>query len=831
MQRETLLDFFHSFAGLTNDFLIYDDGFRSFRYRYCDVARTAGSFAARLRGAGLVQGDHALLWGENRPEWIVTLWGCLLAGVVAVPVDYRSSAGFLTRVAETVHARLLLAGEEVPLAEFRGEAPVWRLAEIDWASAARAPDFSPKRDDPVEIIFTSGATAEPKGVVITHRNVLANIVPVEREVHKHRRWARPFFPVRFLNLLPLSHMFGQAMTTFIPPMLPGIVVFMHGYNPAEIVRQIHVRRVSVLVSVPKILEVLRDHVERLFPDLIKGPDPGGFWMWRWWHYRKIHDLFGWKFWSFIVGAAPLPPELEEFWSRLGFLVIQGYGLTETAPIVTLNHPFHARKGTVGKPIAGVQVKLADDGEILVRGDNVTTGYFNSPGAAEFEVNGAGETWFHTGDIGSLDDDGGLVIRGRKKEMIVTPEGLNVFPEDVEKVLKEIAGVVDCAVVGRDRVHAVLVLAPGTSDADVVRQANAQLEESQKIRGVSVWPARELPRTEGTGKLKRAEIRTWVERGGTVTPDKQAQTLQPVLARYAAGRTLSGGTTLDELGLSSLERIELMMALDLDESQFSEARTVGELTRLASYPGGAKPSDQSETVLPRWNRGVAARAIRRIALPFFLLPLTRVFAWIRVEGGRNLDKIPGPVIFASNHQSHMDVPVILAALPARWRYKVAPAMSKEFFGAHFFPEKHGRRRWLTNSLAYYLAALLFNCFPLPQKESGALESLRYAGELASDGWCVLIFPEGRLTETGAIGKFQPGVGMMAARLGVPVVPIRIEGLDRVLHQSARMATPGRVAVRIGAPVLLKGDNYQELAHRVEDAVRELGAENRSTESPR
>src|SRR5262249_1621319 len=170
------------------------------------------------------------------------------------------------------------------------------------------------RDDVAEIIFTSGATADPKGVLITHRNVLANIVPVEREVLKYRKWGGPFFPLRFLNLLPLSHMFGQAMATFVPPMLPGIVVFMRGYNPGEIVSQIRSRRVSVLVSVPKILEVLKDFVEgRLKPAPPGGGITGGVLsrtVRRWWRYRAVHRAFGWKFWAFVVGAAPLDAELE-----------------------------------------------------------------------------------------------------------------------------------------------------------------------------------------------------------------------------------------------------------------------------------------------------------------------------------------------------------------------------------------------------------------------------------------------------------------------------------------------------------------------------------------
>src|SRR5579871_1470083 len=499
MARETLLDFFEDLAQIREPFLIYDEGFRTRTDRYDQVVGKAQAFAARLAAAGVTPGDKVILYGENRPEWIVALWGCLLSGVIAVPIDYRSSPEFVDRVDKIVHARLILTGDDVL---FPPDERVWPLASLSDAFVAAAAPAPPiTKDQTAEIIFTSGATAEPKGVVITHRNILANIVPVEREILKYRGYGRPFFPIRFLNLLPLSHMFGQSMATFIPPMLPGIVIFMRGFNPNEIVRQIHSRRVSVLVSVPQILQILREHIVKRFPELRVLRPEKMHWLRRWWRYRRVHRMFGWKLWSFVVGAAPLPAELEQFFSELGFLVIQGYGLTETAPIVTLNHPFHARKGTVGTPIAGVQVKIAEDGEILVRGENVTTGYFERPEetASAFE-----DGWFHTGDIGKLNENGGLVILGRKKEMIVTPEGLNVFPEDVEEALKQQPGVRDAAVIGTDRVQAVLILNPGVNADAIVIAANAKLADYQRIRNVSLWPYAEFPRTEGTGKLKRRE---------------------------------------------------------------------------------------------------------------------------------------------------------------------------------------------------------------------------------------------------------------------------------------------------------------------------------------
>ncbi len=836
MPRATLIDFFHDLAAARGTFLIYDDGFRSRAYSYADVGRAARGFAARLQQAGIGKGDAVVFWSENRPEWIAAFWGCLLAGAVVVPIDYRASPDFLARVSRIVRAKIVLAGHDVPPLPAALEAQTWPLHELDWTGDGGGPTASIVRDDVAEIIFTSGATAEPKGVLITHRNVLANIVPVEREIQKYRKYATPFLPLRFLNLLPLSHMFGQAMATFIPPMLAGEVIFMRSYNPADVISQIKSRRISVLVSVPKILDVLREHVARLDPRprelLSREPSNGRrseHVALRWWRYRQIHRMFGLKFWAFVVGAAPLEPELEKFWGELGFAVIQGYGLTETAPIVTLNHPFAMRKGSVGKPIAGVEVKIAPDGEILVRGENVTTGYFN----AEQETAQAFEDgWFHTGDVGEIAPDGQLYIRGRKKEMIVTPEGLNVFPEDVERVLNDIPGVRESAVVGapigsEERVHAVLVLDPGIDPEAVVRDANARLDDHQKIRRAIVWPESELPRTEGTRKLKRAAIAEWVRTGTAprLAPHGEDR-LAALLAKYGAGANVAPGTTIEELGLSSLDRVELMVALEdafqtrIDESAFSEARDVGQLRSLVEHASAGDAPPREPVVFPAWNRSAPARAIRRVSLPTWILPLARLFAWIHVDGRERLRGIDGPVIFAANHQSHMDTPVIMAALPARFRYRVAPAMAKEFFGAHFYPQQHSTREWFTNSLNYYLAALFFNAFPLPQREAGARQTLRYIGEVLADGFSILIFPEGRRSSTGDIDRFRPGIGMIASRLDVPVVPVRLEGLDRVLHPNARMARPGRVRVAFGAPMRLTGEDYEALAKQVEDAVKAL-----------
>lgn len=515
-----------------------------------------------------------------------------------------------------------------------------------------------------------------------------------------------------------------------------------------------------------------------------------------------------------MGGAPLSADLERFRLNLGFVVAQGYGLTETSPIISFSHPFHVDPGTTGKPLAGLEVRIAEDGEVLVRGDNVTPGYFQADAetAAAFH-----DGWFRTGDLGEFTSAGNLAIRGRKKDVIVTPEGLKGYPEDVESKLNRIPGVRECAVIGTDAVHAVLVLEPGFDSKPIVRQANLQLEPHQKIRSVSVWTSGELPRTSTTHKLRRRDIAALLQTERQA-PSQPKFDVYDVLQKYAPGRPITPETTLDELGLSSLDRVELMIDLEhslnttIDESVFTSTNKVADLVRTTPM---TPPIPE-----PAYNRTWVAKLIRRFLLPTVFLPATRLFADLTVSGRDSLNAIKGPVIFAANHQSHLDTPTLLASLPRRWRYRIAPSMWLEYFDAHFDPECHCFWERLTSTILYGLIALLFNAFPISQAGSGTRQSLRYIGDLVEEGWSILIFPEGERTLTGEIGHFYPGVGIIASRMHLPVIPVRLSGLDRVLHRHARTPHRGPVHVRFGTPIFANGESYEEVAMRIERAVRAL-----------
>jgi long-chain acyl-CoA synthetase len=373
---------------------------------------------------------------------------------------------------------------------------------------------------------------------------------------------------------------------------------------------------------------------------------------------------------------------------------------------------------------------------------------------------------------------------------------------------------------------VLVLEPGNDAASLIHQANTRLQAHQRIRDFSLWPGDALPRTEAIRKLKREEIRRWL--AGDIpthrpTPPAGGSKVEQVLA--ARHHLIDPQVTLDELGLTSLDRIELALALEeqagitLSETAVAEARTVADLQRTVDDAMHAPRLDEA-LVFSRWSRNLVVRAVRRVNLTLWVLPLAHVFVRLRIEGREHLNEVEGPAIFAANHQSLLDVPTILLSLPRPWRWRMSVAMAKDLFAAHFDPADHPLWQRLVSGIAYYLAVFFFNAFPVPRSGPGTRATLRYAGTLASNGFSILIFPEGHRTERGEINAFQPGVGMMAARLRLPVIPVRLEGLDRVMHYSWWWPRRGDVRVIFGPPLQLKGHDHVSLAKRVEEAVVDL-----------
>ncbi len=821
--------------------ILFDNGFRTWRLTHEQVWRRSAALASRFASLNLKKGDRVAIWSENRPEWVVAFWACVARGLEVVPVDSQSSGRLFDRIRGESNAQLAILGETVQAP--RLTIPTLGVVQIAAIAPQEHFDTVPVGpDDVVQIVYTSGTTGDPRGVVHRHRNICANLAPFQREITRYLGYARPFQPIRILDQLPLSHLFGQSLGLFIPVFLGGSVVFMTDLRAAAAIRLIARERVSVLGTVPGVARNFQSELERRFSLADEEPIGKG-WLGaarRWWKYRQVHRHLGLKFWCVVLGGSAVAPELERFWRKLGFVVVQGYGLTESSPVITVNHPFNTRQGSIGKPVEGQRVRLAPDGEILVSGESVATEYLEAGGRLGKL---AEDGWLHTGDVGSIDSEGRIYYRGRKKDVIVTGSGLNVYPQDVEAALNLQPEVRESVVVAKaatdgELVHAVLLLKDATADpAGLVAEANRALEAHQRIQSWSLWREPDFPRTPSTLKVKRGEVARKINlpservahRGASLGDGDE---IAKILFRVGAPEKSEGESRLvEDLGLSSLDRIELLSRLEgrygvtLDEERFSQLSTVQQVReaieagRLRTAPVEGSGGD----VMPRWGQLALVRLFRGLAQNLILLPGYRLLIELSCDGLENVAAVSPPVLFAANHNSHLDVPSILAALPWRRRAKVAPAMLQDYFLPHF---RGGGLAWRVRwraSLKYYLACALFGAFPLPHALGGVRDTLRYTGELVQRGVCPLVFPEGERSDDGRLQPFKPGIGLIAIRLEVPVIPVYIQGAFEAWSKHDRLPPGyGKIRVRFGKALRFGGEkDAAEVAAEVEKAVRRLG----------
>ena len=317
---------------------------------------------------------------------------------------------------------------------------------------------------------------------------------------------------KILSLVPLSHMYGQLIGVFTPLMIGSSIMFTDNLSPQNILRVIKEEKIWILGLLPKLMEILKDYVtikfslsSEKFRNLYQKTKPRR-WQIRLWTFRRLHFNIGWRLVTLMVGGAALDSSVEEFWRCLAYSMFQGYGLTETSPLITLADPTNSAAGSIGKALSGQEIRLVEN-EIYVRGPNVSRGYFGD----ESKTNKVfSEGWFKTGDLAEIDKNGNIFFKGRKDDVIVRPDGINVFPDDIETVLKSIESVKDCAVIGvkhegYDEIYAVLILKDGAkhSAEEIVRIANSRLNIYQKIDNY-ILGKEDFPRTP-TMKVKKVKL--------------------------------------------------------------------------------------------------------------------------------------------------------------------------------------------------------------------------------------------------------------------------------------------------------------------------------------
>ncbi len=821
--------------------LIIKPGFRTRVWTYRDLADIVPRVARHFSDAGMRKGDRVLIWGVNRPEYGIAFLAALRAGAILVPLDVASLPDFAHKIAERTSATAAIvsaqtreraAGLGLPLYDME------RLPDLS-RSKERLPKAALTGEDLAEVVFTSGTTGDPKGAMLTHRNILSNTLA-----------AVQIFPIgpkqRLISILPLSHMFEQLAGFFAALASGASVVYPTSRQPAVLRRTFADYHVTMVLITPAIVRSLFTAIERraeaegkraLFARLRRWARRLPFPLRRL-LFVTVHRQFGGRLRYIVSGGAALEPALGEAWRDLGVDVLQGYGTTECSPAVSFNRLERNRMGSVGVPVPGVEVRIAPDSEVLVHGPNVFKGYWENEDATRACLDADG--WYHTGDLGEFDADGFLWLKGRKKDMIVLADGRNVYPEDIENVLLAdprvqaatsperpvVETVVGLQRPGQDvEVHAVFLLRDEEQVAAIVRDANAKLSSAQQIRGHSIWPENTLPLTP-TQKVKSRIV---IERllsaqraaatQAVTGEERKLSDLEALIARVttAPAQAIHAGATLSgDLGLDSLARVDLLGAIEeelgayIDDATVDPNATVADLERMVHAAHAAK----RETGIYGWPLSPLVRSFGLLLQETFMWPLVHIFYRVKITGHERLRGLRGPVLFTPNHCLHWDNGIILTAIPLSWRWRLAvAAAADDVFG---------------NKLNGIFSAVVANAFPLA-REGAIRRSLELLGARLDRQFSVLIYPEGKLTLGGPTQQFKSGAGLIAVEGATPVVPMKLkinrvsilDHLDRTWERERADGWRGDVEVVFGEPLYFPaGTDPNEATARLQAAVAAL-----------
>ncbi|GAB4484052.1 MAG: AMP-binding protein [Thermodesulfovibrionales bacterium] len=858
-------------------FHFFRDGWQTLTYR--EFADMVSGLATHLLRSGLSSGDRVGLISENRPEWCVAYLAIITAGGIAVPVDSQlgpDEVSTLLRDAES-HGVFHSARTRDSLSAFRSSHPENpRLLLFDFddpgfagimqsASASEFPNRSP--EDIASIIYTSGTTGRPKGVVLTQRNFCSDAEAiVEADI------LSPADNV--LSMLPLHHTYAFMGTFLVPIMLGGSVTYPASLKGPDLTAAIRERGVTILIGVPQVLGMIRNSI---INKIAAMPKPVSGLLFRtlrlsgWMRrnlsvnlgkvvFRTAHQAMGPQFRYLTSGGAKLDPLVMQDLEALGFTVLEGYGLTETSPVVTFNPPRKRKPGSAGAPLPSVEIRIsnpsaAGEGEIEIKGPMVMQGYYRNPSATADVLH---DGWFRTGDIGRLDSDGYLFITGRSKEVIVMNTGKNIYPEEVEKLYSGSKLIREICVTGlgkdgiTEALHGIVVpdfeyaKQAGISNVQEalkweINELSSKMPSYMRITGYSIRKE-PLPRTP-LGKLRRFMIRPDI--------DLQAARETPAQAEDALSRDETGRLVVNtirafvankpaihaddhlelDLGLDSLSKIELVASLEklfsvsLAEDFLADVQTVGELAdKIRAHASGAGGHEQA--VKNGWKKLLSTEPADAIALVdpsdpmipshvMYLLLKTffRLFFRMDVKGFENVPRERN-FILASNHTSYLDGFVVILALPFSSFRNIYSLGISGFFA--------GRIKGWFSRIAHVIpidAAAYLN------------KALQMSAYVLRHGRSISVFPEGGRSFDGSLLEFKKGVGILAVELDVPVVPVFIHGAFEAFPRGAAFPRPKKVTVAFGRPLrpdeakMLPRpqgvDEYQHFANVLRERVGELG----------
>jgi long-chain acyl-CoA synthetase len=823
------------------------------RTTFADVRAGAEALAARLAALGVRPGDRVALSGRNDPDWAVAFFGILRRGATAVPVDPALEGDAWQNVLDESEARVVVWDDTVRaradvLAVRGGLATLDLHADVEPDDALDAPeDASPRPDDVASIIFTSGTTGRPKGVMLTHANFASLIAALA-----------PIFPLKrgdaVLSVLPLHHTFEFTCGLLLPFSRGARVVYIGDVTAERVARGLQASRATAMVGVPALWQLLERRILQQVD--ARGPlaraafDVAGE-INRWTAanvgvdlgrvlFGELHAQLGGNIRWLISGGAALPRDTQERFAKLGLRLTQGYGLTEAAPVLAVTRPGLRVEAGVGKAVPGVELRVdAPDargvGEIVARGPSVMIGYTD---AEETRAAIDAEGWLHTGDLVTIDAKGRLEIVGRLKDVVVGATGENVYPEDVERQLGEVEGIAELAIVGVDlrgggseRLGCLAVPSPAASldratrterARSALRRAIDNLPFGKRPAIVHLYEA-PLPRT-ATRKIKRDEVRAILTRmaNAAARPENGGAEHPPVRAAIAAvggarADAVTSHTTLQgDLGFDSLMVTELLEALEarfgaVDPQRLQACVSVADVERLVEAsraseapPPPPRPSAPAPAlagppiVLPEPAREAGKAIVGKIADFFYGdIMSPQVFGRAHIPYNRN-------VIVVANHASHLDMGFVRYALGSYGQGLVSMAAQDYFFESGL---KRAFFENLTNLKAF-------------DRRASLRQSIRQAGEVIEQGKTVLIFPEGTRSANGELQEFKPLVGHLALAHGVDLLPVHLEGMHGAMPKGARVPVKRTIVARIGPPLCVADLRRLTAGMSPADASREV-----------
>ena len=832
------------------------------QYTFEDVRELTLRSAGFLAANGIAPGDNVILFSNNMPEWGMSYFGILKTGAAGIPIDPASSVDEIVNFAKTGEAKAILvspklAEENPDLAEKLKAAKlkinVWTFDEVFEIPAeteeAKRLALLPEKvlaNNVASLIFTSGTTGTPKAVMLSHKNFVNMISMLSSVLEMDTSDG-------ILSVLPLHHTF-EFSAGFLTPFANGTqITYLDELSSEELSRAIENNLVTGMVGVPALWEMLHRRIKTRmrergdwFADLADNVIEFNAWIRDNTPFNlgpiiffPIHEGMGGRMRYMISGGSALSEKVQKDLHGLGFTVLEGYGLTESSPVLTVARPENKLlRGSVGKPLPGVEIMIESPdangvGEVLARGQNVMLGYFNNDEATEAVME---DRWLKTGDLGKLDEDGNLYIVGRSKDVIIDSNGKNIYPDEIEDIYGKSDFIKELSVVGlpdQDGGEKIAALVVPDYEKDIslnrtetnkrieehFREISASLPFFKRVKVLHLTPF-ELPRT-ATRKVKRPEVVEMLEtlenraknKTNKIVEDKGDNNvlwIRKIIASVSNQplSEVAADSRLTDLGFDSLMFVELQAAVEdgggriVSPDTLNEVQTVSEvLTAVQRVDKTKKIADLPETDDKKEDELHIPSLVRRIGNTVVDFAQERLYSNVldtKIEGESNVP-VHTNFIVAPNHASHIDTGLVKKALG-----KAAAEQTVAVAAADYWFDTKYKRAYMNNFTTL-----------VPIERTGSLrQSLRHVTNIMNDGYNALIFPEGTRSVTGEIAEFKPVIGYLAINNKIGILPIYLWGTYEAFPKGMTIPAKESIGAKIGARIG-RFLSYEELKEMTED----------------